>query len=154
MQTRFLPSQRGKQSHQRLKSLESLKALNSMALAGQEGPNVHMAACIARHVRPKFFERNLHSVPCKKDNTSWFPCLITQDIHVLRVVQMMLTCCILSIASGSGCTPMTPALFFRLLSVLLFKLDWLSFGVWVRGLQSCRQNGSGFRCFRLCACRV
>ena len=89
MQTRFLPSQRGKQSHQRLKSLESLKTLNSMALAGQEGPNVHMAACIARHVRPKFFERNLHSVPCKKDNTSWFPCLITQDIHVLRVVQMM-----------------------------------------------------------------
>ncbi|CAK9033484.1 unnamed protein product, partial [Durusdinium trenchii] len=27
---------------------------------GQEGPNVHMAACISRLVRPKFFERNLN----------------------------------------------------------------------------------------------
>eukprot|EP00435_Cladocopium_sp_Y103_P003729 s3729_g1.t1 len=26
---------------------------------GQEGPNVHMAACISRHIRPKFFEKNL-----------------------------------------------------------------------------------------------
>ncbi|CAL1145472.1 unnamed protein product, partial [Cladocopium goreaui] len=26
---------------------------------GQEGPNVHMAACISRHLRPKFFEKNL-----------------------------------------------------------------------------------------------
>lgn len=23
------------------------------------GPNVHMAACISRHIRPKFFEKNL-----------------------------------------------------------------------------------------------
>ncbi|CAE7387680.1 clh-3 [Symbiodinium sp. CCMP2592] len=28
---------------------------------GQEGPNVHLAACLARHIRPKFFERNLQS---------------------------------------------------------------------------------------------
>ncbi|CAJ1342491.1 unnamed protein product [Effrenium voratum] len=26
---------------------------------GQEGPNVHMAACISRHIRPQFFEKNL-----------------------------------------------------------------------------------------------